>query len=94
MTTWREIRAAAVKAGLDVDEWQAGMHDRLLRDVLIRAKSQERYAADPAFRAQLERMLSFVLATFFEHDPLTEDLRPRAADLGQAFRDEIEDVRG
>ena len=94
MTTWREIRSAAQQARLDPKEWQDGMHERLLTAILTRTGSVEQYMLDAAFHQQMDLLLAIVLATVFEHDPLSEDLRGRADDLGAAFRTGAEDLRG
>jgi len=84
--TWAEIRDAGEAADLDMQAWEDSLHDRLIRYIIDRTKTAERYHNDAEFHAQIERLIGLVIGCISEHSPLTDDkLRARAAEFDALF---------
>lgn len=92
--TWDEIRDAAEHADLDMSEWEAGLHDRMVDYLLRHTKSVQKYQTDAVFRNEIERLVGLVIGCLTEHSPLYDPLlRTRAADFDKIFQQGAQDGR-
>lgn len=85
---WTEIIDACESAGLDMTAWEDSLNDRLLSYVLQRTKTEDRYAADLEFRAQVDRLLAYIVTCIIEHSTILDPkLHERAAEFDRLFQE-------